>query len=385
MFARKNRLLGFLYSSGAVMVAATAAHAADAVLPEPEPIEYVRVCDAYGAGYFFIPGTETCIRFNGQVRADYAVRHYDEKQDDETSVHETRYRVRLEITAKNETEYGQLESRFRFKAEENSDKGTGVVDPETGKGGGHNDTISQAEGPDSAAVVVDKAIISLAGFTLGFDDNYFKRAGHDGWYVGNARFEGPYGDYDALFFEYTYRANGFAVTAGLEDGKQSGEAGAPDPYAGITYTNGGLYLAGIAYYDTSEEAGAYKGRFDYEFGEAWSYFKVGGWYTWDDGDTDYVKGHALGLTAQVNLTNSVILFGGYGVYDNMFADEALHCASDDCETELNNSGTQWKVGLQWELAPNLFFLPEYQVTDYDQEYQDQEDYGILNLRLVRNF
>ncbi|HSO46627.1 MAG TPA: hypothetical protein VLQ68_01730, partial [Rhizobiaceae bacterium] len=110
-----------------------------------------------------------------------------------------------------------------------------------------------------------------------------------------------------------------------------------------------------------------------------------GWYTWDDGDSDYVKGHALGLTAQVNLTNSIILFGGYGVYDNMFADTALHCASEDCETELDNSGTQWKVGLQWEVVPNLFFLPEYQVTDYDQEFPDQEDYGILNLRLVRNF
>ena len=41
MLARSTRLLGFLYSSGAVLVAATAAHAADAVLPEPEPIEYV--------------------------------------------------------------------------------------------------------------------------------------------------------------------------------------------------------------------------------------------------------------------------------------------------------------------------------------------------------
>lgn len=25
------------------------------------PVEYVRVCDAYGTGFFYIPGTETCI------------------------------------------------------------------------------------------------------------------------------------------------------------------------------------------------------------------------------------------------------------------------------------------------------------------------------------
>ena len=220
---------------------------------------------------------------------------------------------------------------------------------------------------------------------MGFDDNYFKRAGHDGWYVGNARFEGPYGDYDALFFEYTYKFDGFALTAGLEDGNISGEAGAPDPYAGITYTAGGLYLAGIAYYDGSTSAGAYKGRFDYDFGESWSYFKVGGWYTWDNGETDYVKGHALGITSQVNLGDSVILFGGYGMYDNQYADSEKACSGEDCEVTLNNSGIQWKVGLQWEIVPNLFFLPEYQVTDYEQEYSDQQDYGILNLRLVRNF
>jgi hypothetical protein len=379
------RVKQLLMSSCAVLTATTASYAADAVIAEPEPIEYVRICDAYGAGYFYIPGTETCIRFNGQVRGDYAVKHFDEEQDDETSVHETRYRVRLEITARNETEYGTLESRFRLKAEEKSDKGTGEVDPETGEGGGHNDQLSSAEGPDSAAVVVDKALISLAGFTVGFDDNYFKRAGHDGWYVGNARFEGPYGDYDALFFEYTYKFDGFALTAGLEDGNISGEAGAPDPYAGITYTAGGLYLAGIAYYDGSTSAGAYKGRFDYDFGESWSYFKVGGWYTWDNGETDYVKGHALGITSQVNLGDSVILFGGYGMYDNQYADSEKACSGEDCEVTLNNSGIQWKVGLQWEIVPNLFFLPEYQVTDYEQEYSDQQDYGILNLRLVRNF
>jgi len=55
----KSLLLG----SAAVLVAATGARAADAiVIAEPEPVEYVRVCDTYGAGYFYIPGTETCMR-----------------------------------------------------------------------------------------------------------------------------------------------------------------------------------------------------------------------------------------------------------------------------------------------------------------------------------
>jgi Porin subfamily len=359
----------FLASSGAILAATTAVHAADAIPIEPGPIEYVRVCDVFGAGYFYIPGTETCIHFNGQVRADWATKHYHDEQDDGTSAHETRYRARLEVTAKNDTQFGELESRLRFRAEQTSDQG--------------NDELSVSEGPYDANVEVDRAVISLAGFQLGYDDDYWKRAGHDGWYVPNARFDGPYGNYDALFLEYTFSADGFAATIGAEDSSVSGEPGAPDPYAGLTYTAGGLYLAGIAYYDSSTQAGAYKGRFDYDFGDAWSGLKIGGWYAWDNGRTDYVEGQALGLTAQINLSNSLILFGGYGLYNNQFADTPNDCSGEDCETTLDNSGEQWKVGLQWEPVGNLFILPEYQVTTYDDP--DEQNYGFFNLRVLRTF
>ncbi|MGO1164044.1 porin [Brucella sp. C7-11G] len=63
----KSLLLG----SAAALVAVSGAQAADAIVaPEPEAVEYVRVCDAYGAGYFYIPGTETCLRIHGYVRYD---------------------------------------------------------------------------------------------------------------------------------------------------------------------------------------------------------------------------------------------------------------------------------------------------------------------------
>ncbi|WP_201026394.1 porin, partial [Paramesorhizobium deserti] len=63
----KSLLLG----SAAALVAVSGARAADAVvIAEPEPVEYVRVCDAYGAGYFYIPGTETCLRISGYLRYD---------------------------------------------------------------------------------------------------------------------------------------------------------------------------------------------------------------------------------------------------------------------------------------------------------------------------
>ena len=59
----------FLFAvSGGLTMASWGVRAAD--LAAAEPVEYVRICDAYGAGYFFIPGSsDTCLRISGYVRA----------------------------------------------------------------------------------------------------------------------------------------------------------------------------------------------------------------------------------------------------------------------------------------------------------------------------
>ena len=45
------------------------AQAAD--LPvKAKAVEYVRICSLYGAGFFYIPGTDTCIKLGGYLRAD---------------------------------------------------------------------------------------------------------------------------------------------------------------------------------------------------------------------------------------------------------------------------------------------------------------------------
>ncbi len=44
--------------------------AADLPARQAAPIEYVRICDAYGAGFFYIPGTETCLRVGGLALAE---------------------------------------------------------------------------------------------------------------------------------------------------------------------------------------------------------------------------------------------------------------------------------------------------------------------------
>ena len=55
--------------SVACLVATGAAQAAD--LPvKAKAVEYVRICSLYGNGFYFIPGTDTCIKLGGYLRAD---------------------------------------------------------------------------------------------------------------------------------------------------------------------------------------------------------------------------------------------------------------------------------------------------------------------------
>ncbi|MDF2118817.1 porin [Roseiarcaceae bacterium H3SJ34-1] len=66
MTLTKSLLLG---TSGALLAVA-GAQAADLPSRKAAPVEYVRVCDAYGAGFYWIPGTDTCLKIGGRVRID---------------------------------------------------------------------------------------------------------------------------------------------------------------------------------------------------------------------------------------------------------------------------------------------------------------------------
>ncbi|MDH7794615.1 MULTISPECIES: porin [unclassified Beijerinckia] len=59
-----------LASSAAGLLSVAAAQAADLPSRKAAPVEYVRVCDTYGAGFYFIPGTDTCLKVGGRVRVD---------------------------------------------------------------------------------------------------------------------------------------------------------------------------------------------------------------------------------------------------------------------------------------------------------------------------
>ena len=166
------KIKSLLLGSAAALIAVSGAQAADAVIVEPEPVEYVRICDAYGAGFFYIPGTETCLKFSGYVRVTYRSNHFHDAADNKplpTHRHRIRYRGRLNIDARNETEWGTLRSQLRFQG---GDSGANYSSEDV-----FTDVSESFRGSGDAAVGIDRALISLAGFRLGYSDDYWTTIG----------------------------------------------------------------------------------------------------------------------------------------------------------------------------------------------------------------
>jgi Porin subfamily len=123
----KSLLLG----SAAALAVVSGAQAADAVVAaEPEPMEYVRVCDAYGTGYFYIPGTETCLKIGGVLRFE----KYYEKDEARNALgkktkgyYEWHTRARIQLEAKNDSEWGTVYSWIRLQGDSNNNTTTDNV------------------------------------------------------------------------------------------------------------------------------------------------------------------------------------------------------------------------------------------------------------------
>lgn len=105
----KSLLLGT--ATGLVAVAG-GAQAADLPSRKAVPVEYVRVCAAHGVGFFYIPGTDVCLRVGGRVRAEYMWAETFSRNHDSIGF---RARGRLNVDARTATPWGTLRTFFRFE------------------------------------------------------------------------------------------------------------------------------------------------------------------------------------------------------------------------------------------------------------------------------
>ncbi|WP_311030152.1 porin [Mesorhizobium koreense] len=187
------KIKSLILGSAAALLAVSGARAADAVMaPEPEPVDYVRVCDAYGAGFFYIPGTETCLSINGyvwfQVGAtsrqdanDTPGYYYNDDHDfGPFAAHtgwQTGSRVRINFDARSETEWGTLRGWMRLQASWDQQSKFG-------------------DGP----VGIDQAFVQLGGFAAGY--------GESAWFYQFNNSTLNYGSFSwgGLYYGYTERA-----------------------------------------------------------------------------------------------------------------------------------------------------------------------------------
>ncbi|MGO4704402.1 porin [Microvirga sp. 2MCAF38] len=217
----KSLLLG----SAAGLAAVAGAHAADLPAKKAAPVEYVRVCSTYGAGFFYIPGTETCLRVSGRVRADYLFGQAFSRASDTVGF---RTRGRIQLDARTATAYGLLRSVVRFEITRSS-----------GTPFGNTGTVG------SSSPNVAEAFVQFGGLTAGRVTSFFDNGDLPTGHMGTLRFsDAP--DVDLLAYTFSF-GNGFSATLSLEDGlerRNGAVAGAfsyggqrvPDVVGNVKYT-----------------------------------------------------------------------------------------------------------------------------------------------------
>jgi hypothetical protein len=220
----KSLILG----SAAGLLAMSGAQAAD--LPvKAKAVEYVRICSLYGAGFFYIPGTDTCIKLGGYLRADLTVNGgiYDGPfwngeggiRDRYANFYNDRSRLALTIDTRTATEYGvvrtfgQADFQFSTLGATSSIGYAASVLPTAANGQLNNDTAG------NGYVAVELAFVQFAGFTFGKSASAYATPWH-GYPGNNTSF--LVGGYDSVTglnnIQYTWQfGNGVSATLGIDD------------------------------------------------------------------------------------------------------------------------------------------------------------------------
>ncbi|MCJ2132496.1 porin, partial [Methylobacterium sp. J-026] len=209
-------LKGSLLGSAAAFAAVGAAHAADLPVKKAVPVEYVRVCNAYGAGFFYIPGTDTCLRISGRARFEggYMTSNSRAAGNGDTSGYQGRMRINLD--ARTQTAYGTLRAFVRLDAGARTGySGVGQSGTQQRIGQAYAGIGTDSFGRDSQFVNVDKAFIQFAGMTAGRASSFFDFYAHDFEFAGATAGSDVFST-NLLAYTATV-GNGLSATISIED------------------------------------------------------------------------------------------------------------------------------------------------------------------------
>ncbi len=349
----KSLLLG----SAAALAAVSGAQAADAIVAaEPEPMEYVRVCDAFGTGYFYIPGTETCLKIGGYVRVQLDGRSDNDLSGDESG-YRTNTRAQLRLDAKSDTEFGALASRITLRANNND---------------------------GSSDFALNETYIELGGFRVGYFYNYFDN-GLPGETVlaDDAPFSngGLGGDTLNNSVRYTYDGGAFSVY-GQVDAFESQNGWKVDDGSNdeigingvITGKFGGVTLDFFAGYDFDQENAALASTLSADIGPG----SLGIFAAYAFGKNRYFDASewTIGAEYAIKVTDKFSIAPGAQYWDNITLD-------NDGDFD---GGDAWRVGLtaDYAITQNLAAKATVNYTDVDNGSRSADKWDGF-LRLQRSF
>ena len=206
-----------LLASATGLVAVSGASAADlGGIKKPAPAEYVRVCNAYGAGFFYIPGTQTCLKVGGRARFDYEYASNLNQNDGNTSGSGFRSVGRLVLDARTQSEYGPVRAFVRIDTEYRTGHYATGSGERYGLGfrtGATVGAVGSGYAQKQTVVNLESAFVQFAGFTAGRLTSFFE-FGADQSYRGYAGIAGY--SVNQLAYTATF-GSGFSATIAVED------------------------------------------------------------------------------------------------------------------------------------------------------------------------
>jgi Porin subfamily len=205
------------------------AQAADLPTRKSAPVEYVRICNVGGMAGFLIPGSNTCLKIGGAVRAEYYYRgnaptgvanqfaYNLAGQVYSRDAIQFRGRAYLNIDARSTTEYGDLRGFASLRFSDDS--------LPSGPFGGGKNTVAglplgakanagSFQGLTNTNFYVDAAYVQWAGITAGVAHSFFDFYVHN-YEIGSYTVGTSHQPLDLL--AYTAKFNGFSATASVED------------------------------------------------------------------------------------------------------------------------------------------------------------------------
>ncbi len=364
------KLKSLLLGSSAALVAVSGARAADAIIIEPEPVEYVRVCDAYGAGFYYIPGTETCLSINGYIWFQLGFTSQDDGFTDnyygsfEGDQYNTYIRARVNFDARTETEWGTLRSYIRFQADE------------------YNTFPTADDG-----VALDQGFIEIAGFRMGYTESAYVTSPAAGYgQFGSYSYYGlNYAYSQRVLLQYNYVANGFGAGISLEDDATGDYT--PDIVGTLSYTTAAWGAWAKVGYDEEDVTGAGSAwgaqvGAQVNFGQAHNFKLVGYYADYDDalpgglaGTSNYSVGGEWSVLAAYRFTASEQLSFNLGA---QYIWDTNHDAAGSDDAFIVEGEVNWTPVAQFEVKTGIAY------SSYDAATGDEDTVGGF-VRFTRSF